>query len=102
VELPRAALVQAGFKAEALDGSWRPFAPVGCVHCHQGYRGRLGVFQVMPMSEQTQDLVLRDASSTEVARHVAREGVLNLREAGLRKVKLGLTSLEEILSHTNA
>lgn len=102
VDLPDSALLKAGFKPEDLDGSWQVLGPVGCAHCHQGYQGRMGVFQVMPISEATQSLVLREASSSEVARQASREGVLNLREAGLRKVKLGQTSLEEILSNTNA
>ncbi len=102
VDLPRETLLQAGFKPEQLEGGWRPLGPVGCDRCHQGYQGRIGVFQVMPVSEDTQALVLGQASSLEVARQVSREGVLSLREAGLRKVKLGQTSLEEILSHTNA
>jgi type IV pilus assembly protein PilB len=97
----KAALLQAGFAQEDLDGSWPVFAAVGCAQCHQGYKGRLGVFQVMPVSEDMQRLILQSASSLEFARQAAAEGVLSLREAGLRKVKLGLTSLEEVLTHTN-
>ena len=95
-------LLQLGFKPEDLDGSWQPYGPVGCAQCHQGYRGRTGVFQVMPINEAMQALILREADSLEVARQAARDGVLSLREAGLRKVKLGLTSLQEICSHTHA
>ncbi len=102
VTLPPQVLLQAGLRPEDLDGDWQACAAVGCALCHQGYLGRVGVFQVMPVSEEMQALILRDASSVELARQAAREGVLSLREAGLRKVKLGLTSLEEILSHTNA
>ena len=101
VQVPRAALLQAGFKPQDLEDTWQPYAPGGCAQCHQGYLGRTGVFQVMPVSEEMQALILRDASSAEVARQASREGVLSLREAGLRKVKLGWTSLEEILNHTN-
>jgi type IV pilus assembly protein PilB len=98
---PRAALLQAGFANEDLDGSWPLFAASGCAQCHQGYKGRLGVFQVMPVSEDMQRLILQGASSLDFARQAACEGVLSLRQAGLRKVKLGLTSLEEVLNHTN-
>jgi type IV pilus assembly protein PilB len=98
---PRAALLLAGFANEDLDGSWPLFAASGCAQCHQGYKGRLGVFQVMPVSEDMQRLILQGASSLDFARQAASEGVLSLRQAGLRKVKLGLTSLEEVLNHTN-
>lgn len=101
-ELPRDALLAAGFAEADLDGSWQPFTAVGCERCHQGYAGRVGVFQVMPISEDMQRLVLRDAGSVELAAQAAREGVLSLRSAGLRKVKLGQTSLEEIIHQTNA
>lgn len=99
--LPQAALLQAGFAQQELDGSWPLFAATGCAKCHQGYKGRLGVFQVMPVSEDMQGLILQGGSSLEFARQASAEGVLSLREAGLRKVKLGLTSLEEVLNHTN-
>lgn len=99
---PKATLLQLGFRPEELDGSWQPFSATGCAQCHQGYRGRTGIFQVMPISLEMQSLILHEADSLEVGRQAAREGVLSLREAGLRKVKLGLTSLEEICSHTHA
>jgi type IV pilus assembly protein PilB len=95
-------LLNAGFKSEALDGSWIPYRAVGCADCHQGYLGRIGVFQVMPVSQAMQEIILQECSSAEMARQAAREGVLSLREAGLRKVKLGLTSVEEIIDQTNA
>jgi type IV pilus assembly protein PilB len=98
---PRSSLLQAGFAPEDLDGSWQAMTASGCAQCHQGYRGRVGVFQVMPMSESMQDLIVRGVGSFELARQAAAEGVLTLRQAGLRKVKLGVTSLEEILNHTN-
>ena len=100
--VPEPVLRQAGFAPDELDGSWLPWAPVGCERCQQGYQGRTGVFQVMPVSEAMQALILREASSLEVAQQAAREGVLTLRQAGLRKVKLGQTSLEEILTHTHS
>lgn len=102
VTLAPQVLLQVGLRPEDLEGPWQACAPVGCARCHQGYLGRTGVFQVMPISEALEALILRDASSGEVARQASREGVLSLREAGLRKVKLGLTSLEDIVSHTNA
>jgi type IV pilus assembly protein PilB len=66
-----------------------------------GYRGRLGIYQVMPVSEETQRLILSDSSALDIARQAEREGVRSLRTSGLYKVKLGLTSIEEVLAVTN-
>ena len=102
IEIPRDALLQAGFKEEEIDGSWKPFHPVGCAKCNNGYKGRLGIYQVMPISEEIQRIVLRDGSAMEIAVQAQAEGVRSLRQSGLYKVKLGMTSMEEILGCTNA
>jgi type IV pilus assembly protein PilB len=101
IDVPDKALLDAGFKPEDLDGSWKPFHPVGCNACNNGYKGRVGLYQVMPISEEIQRIILRDGSSLEIGEQAAREGVRSLREAGLYKVKMGLTSLEEVLNVTN-
>jgi type IV pilus assembly protein PilB len=101
VDVPRDALLEAGFNEEDLDGSWMPYRAVGCPMCNNGYRGRLGIYQVMPISEETQRLILSDASALDIALQAEREGVRSLRESGLFKVKLGLTSIEEVLAVTN-
>ncbi|MDW8337227.1 MAG: type IV-A pilus assembly ATPase PilB [Tepidimonas sp.] len=100
-DLPRQALLDAGFTEQDLEGSWQPYKPVGCSACHDGYKGRVGIYQVMPVSEAIQQLILRGASAREIAEQARREGVRTLRESGLRKVKMGITSLEEVLSVTN-
>ncbi|TSE23377.1 putative type II secretion system protein HxcR [Tepidimonas sediminis] len=100
-DLPRQALLDAGFTEEDLEGGWQPYKPVGCSACHDGYKGRVGIYQVMPVSEAIQQLILRGASALEIAEQARREGVRTLRESGLRKVKMGITSLEEVLSVTN-
>ena len=69
--------------------------------CNNGYKGRVGIYQVMPISEEIQRIILRDGSSMEIAAQAKAEGVRSLRESGLHKVKLGMTSLEEVLSCTN-
>jgi type IV pilus assembly protein PilB len=69
--------------------------------CTNGYKGRVGVYQVMPISEEIQRIVLRDGSAMEIAAQAEIEGVRSLRQSGLSKVKLGMTSLEEILGCTN-
>ena len=85
-----------------LDADWPLYQPAGCVHCHGGYLGRVGVFELMPVSAAMEALILRDASTLEMARQAAAEGVLSLRQAAWAKVKLGQTSLEEVLAHTHA
>jgi type IV pilus assembly protein PilB len=100
-DLPEQALLDAGFSPKDLDGSWQPYKPVGCPACHDGYKGRVGIYQVMPVSEAIQQLILRGASALEIAAQARAEGVRTLRESGLRKVKMGITSLEEVLSVTS-
>lgn len=100
-DIPRETLLDAGFKEEDVDGSWTPYRPVGCSMCTNGYKGRVGVYQVMPISEEIQRIVLRDGSALEIAAQAEAEGVRSLRQSGLSKVKLGMTSLEEILGCTN-
>ena len=101
MDAPRKALVDAGFKPEELDGTWTPYKPVGCSACNNGYKGRVGIYQVMPISEEIQRIILRGGSALDIAQQAGKEGVRTLRESGLLKVKLGMTSLEEVLSVTN-
>ncbi len=100
-DLPVQTLIQAGFKPDELDGSWTPYRAQGCSACNNGYKGRVGVHQVMPVSDEIQRIILRDGSALEIAEQAELEGVRSLRQSGLLKVKLGSTSLEEILSCTN-
>ena len=100
-DIPRESLLQAGFKEDEVDGSWTPYRPVGCSMCTNGYKGRLGIYQVMPMSDEIQRIVLRDGNAPEIAAQAELEGVRSLRQSGLYKVKLGMTSLEEVLGCTN-
>ncbi len=95
------ALLDAGFDSNELDGSWVCYRPVGCSACNQGYKGRVGIYQVMPISEEIQRIILRDGSALDIARQASAEGVRTLRQSGLQKVKQGLTSLEEVLAVTN-
>jgi len=101
IDIPEQALLDAGFKPEELDGSWKPYHPVGCSACNNGYKGRVGLYQVMPITEEIQRIILRDGSALEIAEQAKREGVRSLRDAGLYKVKMGLTSLEEVLNVSN-
>ncbi len=102
IDVPNQALLDAGFAEADLDGSWTLYGPGSCERCKgTGYKGRVGIYQVMPISEATQRLIMSGAGEMDLAEQAAREGVKNLRESGLLKVKQGLTSLDEVLSTTN-
>ena len=100
-EIPREALLTAGFEAKDLEGGWKPYRPVGCSACNNGYKGRVGIYQVMPITEALQRIILADGSGLDIAKQAEAEGVRSLRQSGLNKVKLGMTSLEEVLAVTN-
>ncbi|MCE9660210.1 MAG: type IV-A pilus assembly ATPase PilB [Burkholderiales bacterium] len=100
-DYPREALLKAGFKPEDLDGNWKPFRAVGCSMCSNGYKGRVGIYQVMPISEEIQRIILAQGNATEIAVVAQREGVRDLRQSGLLKVRSGMTTLEELISVTN-
>jgi type IV pilus assembly protein PilB len=101
-DIPPEALLRAGFLDEDLDGSWQPFGPIGCDHCKgTGYKGRIGVYEVMPITDEMKQLIMRNGNSLDIAEQAQREGVRNLRQSGLLKVKSGMTSLEEIEAVTN-
>jgi type IV pilus assembly protein PilB len=100
-DIPEAALLDAGFSESDLDKTWKPYRPVGCSMCNNGYKGRVGIYQVMPVSEEIQRIILRDGSAMDIATQSEREGVRSLRQSGLQKVRLGLTSLAEVLAVTN-
>ncbi len=95
-EVPREALEKEGFEAEDIDGGLTIFGPVGCKSCNDGYKGRLGIFQVMEVSETMGKIIMADGNAMQIAEQATNEGVIDLRRAGLNKVKEGVTSLEEI------
>jgi type IV pilus assembly protein PilB len=95
-EIPREALLEEGFSPKDIDEGIAIYGPVGCDRCNQGYRGRIGIFQVMTVTEATGRLIMEGGNSIQIADQARREGVSDLRQSGLRKVKAGITSLEEI------
>jgi type IV pilus assembly protein PilB len=102
LEFDEDALLQAGFRDHDFDGSWQPFRPVGCQRCNgSGYKGRVGIYQVMPITEAIQRIILSSGNAMEIAEQANRDGVRDLRRSGLLKVKQGLTSVEEVLGVTN-
>jgi len=101
-DIPPEALLRAGFTEEDLDGSWQPYGAVGCDHCGGGgYKGRVGIYEVMPISDDMRLLIMRNGNALEIADLAQKEGIRNLRQSGLLKVKAGLMSLEEVEAVTN-
>ena len=101
-DLSAEALLAAGFAESDLDGTWMAYKAVGCERCKgSGYKGRLGIYQVMPITETMQDMILKHATALDIGREAQRNGVRDLRQSGLLKVKQGMTSLEEVLGCTN-
>ncbi len=102
IEVPRETLLNAGFSEDDLDGGWQLYGPGSCERCKgSGYKGRLGIYQVMPISEEIQRIIMASGTSLDIAAQAQAEGVRNLRESGLLKVKQGVTSLDEVLATTN-
>ena len=102
VDIPREALLRAGFAEEDLDGSWKPYGPIGCDTCKgSGYKGRVGIYQVMPVSEEMQRIIMNNGTAIDIADQAQREGVRDLRQSGLLKIRQGMTSLEEVEAVTN-
>ena len=102
LELPGEALIDAGYGEDEIDGSWQPYGPVGCEACKgTGYKGRVGIYQVMPISEELNRIIMRGGNAIDIADQARREGVRDLRQSGLLKVKQGVTSLEEVMACTN-
>jgi type IV pilus assembly protein PilB len=102
VNIPIESLLQAGFRAEELDGNWQPYGPGECDRCKgSGYKGRVGIYQVMPVTEEIAHIIMTGGNSMDIAAQAEAEGVSDLRRSGLLKVRQGVTSLEEVLAATN-
>jgi type IV pilus assembly protein PilB len=100
-DYPRESMLKAGFKPEDLDGNWKPYRAVGCSACNNGYKGRVGVYQVMPITEAIQRIILSEGTALDIAKQCAVEGVRDLRQSALIKVRAGVTTLEEVITVTN-
>ena len=100
-DYPREAMLKAGFVETDIDGSWKPYRAVGCSACNNGYKGRVGLYQVMPMSEAIQRIILAEGSAMDIAVQAQKDGVRDLRQSGLIKVRAGVTTLEEVITVTN-
>ncbi|OFZ68531.1 MAG: type IV-A pilus assembly ATPase PilB [Betaproteobacteria bacterium RBG_16_58_11] len=102
LDIPREALLRAGFAEDDLDGSWQPYGHIGCEACKgTGYKGRVGIYQVMPITDAISRIIMKNGTAVDIADQAKLEGVKDLRQSGLLKVKAGLTSLEEVEAVTN-
>ena len=103
LDIPREALLSVGYKEADLDGSWQAYGPKagGCELCTEGYKGRVGIYQVMPVTDAISRIIMKNGTAHDIADQAKSEGVKDLRQSGLLKVKQGLTSISEIESVTN-
>ncbi|OFN84486.1 type IV-A pilus assembly ATPase PilB [Neisseria sp. HMSC064E01] len=99
---PVPALKKAGFTDEDLAKDWKLYRPVGCDSCRgKGFKGRVGVYEVMPITEEMQRIIMNNGTEVDIMNMAYKEGMVDLRRAGLLKAMQGLTSLEEVIAHTN-
>ena len=99
---PVPALKKAGFTDTDLAQDWKLYRPVGCDNCRgKGFKGRVGIYEVMPVSDEMQKVIMNNGTEVDIMNMAYQEGMVDLRRAGLMKVMQGLTSLEEVTAHTN-
>jgi type IV pilus assembly protein PilB len=103
IDVPKEALLGVGFTEEDLDGTWQLYGPKesGCEMCNNGYKGRVGIYQVMPVTDAISRIIMKSGTAHDIADQARLEGVKDLRQSGLLKVKQGLTSIEEVEACTN-
>jgi len=95
MELPPEALLQAGYQKNELE-ELKLYRPGGCSECNEGYRGRTGIFQVMPITDDISKIILEEGNAMRIAEQAAKEGIIDLRQSALNKVAMGITDLIEI------
>ena len=96
IKIPDEALLKEGFTREEIETGLQIFAPTGCSQCTDGYKGRTGLYEVMPVTEEIGRIIMADGSAIDIKAQAVREGVWGLRRAGLSKVRQGITSLDEV------
>ena len=100
LDIPAEALLREGFRKEDIDAGLKVYGPKGCGNCTDGYKGRVGIYQVMPVTEAIGRIIMEGGNAISINDQARKEGVWDLRTAGLNKVRNGLTSLEEVNSVT--
>lgn len=100
---PKAALLELGFSEDDIAKDWQLYGPNkdGCEACNHGYKGRVGIYQVMPITEEISRIIMKNGTAHDIADQAKRENVKDLRQSGLIKIMQGLTSIEEVESVTN-
>ena len=96
LDIPKEALLKEGFSDEEIEEGLTVFGPKGCKLCNDGYKGRVGIFQVMEVSETMGRIIMEGGNAMQIKDQAEKEGVVDLRQAGLNKVKEGVTSLDEV------
>jgi type IV pilus assembly protein PilB len=96
VHLPEHALLAEGFSPDEVASGITLYEPVGCSDCTEGYKGRTGIYQVMPMTEEIQAIILEGGNAMQIAEAAQRSGIRDLRQSALMKARNGITSLAEI------
>jgi len=96
IDVPNEALLKEGFRKEDVAKGITVYHPKGCDQCNEGYKGRLGIYQVMPVSEAMGRIIMEGGNAMQLADQAKKEGIPDLRESGLKKVKDGVTSLDEV------
>jgi type IV pilus assembly protein PilB len=100
LDIPKEALLKEGFQEADVAAGLKIFIPKGCSNCTDGYKGRVGIYQVLPVTESIARIILAGGSAVDIGEQAAKEGVWDLRRSGLEKVKQGLTSIQEVNSVT--
>jgi type IV pilus assembly protein PilB len=101
MDIPKEALLSAGFVESEINDDLIVYGPQGCDHCTDGYRGRVGIFEVLPISDEMGKLIMEGCTQHDIEQLAQKEGMYNLRQSGLKKVRAGITSLEEVERVTN-
>jgi type IV pilus assembly protein PilB len=96
IDMPAEALLKEGYTEEEIEQGIKIYKPVGCGSCTDGYKGRTGIYQVMPVTEEIQRIILQEGNAVDIAAQAAAEGIWDLRRSGLEKAKSGITSLDEV------
>jgi type IV pilus assembly protein PilB len=96
IEVPKEALLKEGFTETEIDAGITVFEPVGCDQCNEGYKGRTGIYQVMPVSEAMGKIIMEGGNAIQIAAQADADGVPDLRRSGLTKVKRGDFGLAEL------
>ena len=95
IDIPEETLIAEGFSADEIDGL-ELYTPVGCDKCTEGYKGRVGIYEVVKITDKLSHIIMEEGNALEIAEVAKQEGFNNLRASGLLKAKKGITSLEEV------